>query len=381
MTNNGPVYLDCAATTPLDADVRATMLRMFDEDFGNEGSRTHGYGARAKQAVQIARAQIAHEVSAQREEVIFTSGATESNNLAILGIETWARRAGKTHVVSTQIEHKAVLEPLEELRRRGFQVELVPPNSAGSINPLDIATAIKPETALVSVMHINNETGVVQPIEDIADLIRGSEVFFHVDAAQSFGKQSGPLRNSRIDLISLSSHKIFGPKGVGALVARRRGFDKVPLAPLTFGGGQERGLRPGTLPVPLIAAFGVAAEIAAKDHEKRMLRCKTIRDKVITALMPLNPRFHGDPAQTIPHIVNLSFPGLDSEAVMLALKDEVAISNGSACTSASYTPSHVLAAMHIPAEQILGSIRMSWCHLTPDVNWARIAEKLRLLFS
>jgi cysteine desulfurase len=228
-------------------------------------------------------------------------------------------------------------------------------------------------------MHANNETGVIQPIEEISDVLRDHPVYFHVDAAQTFGKVIAPLRDSRIDFISVSAHKIYGPKGIGALVARRRGFERPPVAPICFGGGQERGLRPGTLPVPLVVALGTAAEVASRNQASRAQRCREFRHELESALMPLGPKVHGDQARILPHVINLSFAGLDSEAVMVALKTEIAISNGSACTSASYKPSHVLKAMGMPDDDIMGALRFSWCHMTPDADWRRIASILTSL--
>jgi cysteine desulfurase len=378
-TNGKPVYLDCNATTPLEPEVKRQMLRFFEEEIGNAGSRTHEFGARAKQAVQRARDQVAALVRAQREEIIFTSGATESNNLAILGLAAFGEQSQRRHIISTQIEHKAVLEPLEELERRGFEIELLAPNSGGWVETETIRAALRPDTLLVSVMHANNETGVVQPIEEIATVLGNHAAYFHVDAAQTFGKLIEPLRNPRIDLISSSSHKIYGPKGVGALITRRRGFDRPPLKPLSFGGGQERGLRPGTLPVPLIVALGAAVDLALKDHAKRAQTCMRFRQGLESALLPLDPKLHGESARVLPHVVNLSFPGLDSEAVMVALKGDVAISNGSACTSASYNPSHVLKAMNLADDEIMGALRISWCHLTPEVDWPAVAARIRMM--
>jgi len=376
MPNTRPVYLDCNATTPLEPDVQREMLRFFEEEFGNAGSRTHEFGARAKQAVQKARDQVATVLGVEREEVIFTSGATESNNLAILGLAEFGERSGRRHILSTQIEHKAVLEPLEELERRGFEVELLAPNSGGWVPPDAVRGALRAETMLVSVMHANNETGVIQPIDEIAAALKGHRAFLHVDAAQTFGKLIEPLRNPRIDLISVSAHKIYGPKGAGALATRRRGFDRPPLKPLAFGGGQERGLRPGTLAVPLIVGFGVAAELALKNHAVRAKRCLKFRKSLEAALLALGPRIHGDPERSLPHVINLSFAGLDSEAVLVALKGEIAVSNGSACTSASYKPSHVLKAMGLPDEEIMGALRISWCHMTPGTEWTKIVQLL-----
>lgn len=379
MNSGHPVYLDCNATTPIEPEVHREMMRFFEAEFGNAGSRTHEFGARAKQAVQKSRDQVATVVGAQREEVIFTSGATEANNLAILGLAAFGEKTGRKHIVSTEIEHKAVLEPLEELQRRGFEVELLPPNPGGWVTADQVRAALRPDTLLVSIMHANNETGVVQPIDEVATLLGGHACYFHVDAAQTFGKLIDPLKNPRIDLLSASAHKIFGPKGVGALVARWRGFERPPLKPICFGGGQERGLRPGTLPVPLIVGFGVASDLALKAYMRREEDCRRFRREMESVLMPLEPTVHGDHGRMLPHVVNLSFAGLDSEAVMVALKGCIAVSNGSACTSASYTPSHVLKAMGLKEAEIAGALRLSWCHLTPNVDWQEVARQLALL--
>lgn len=364
MTNAPLLYLDCNATTPLDSSIREAMLHYFDVDYGNAGSRTHEYGTRAKQGVQKARDQIASLIHCESDEVFFTSGATESNNLAILGMAQHAEKTGRKHIVTTQIEHKAVLEPVEELERRGFEVSRIAPTSGGWVEPSAILSALRPDTLLVSVMHANNETGVIQPLDEFLDGMKDHSAFFHTDAAQSFGKLIAPLQNPRIDLISISGHKIYGPKGIGALISRRRGYDRIPLTPLMFGGGQERGLRPGTLPVPLIVALGLAAELAGKEWKKRAEKCLAFRKELLAAFAPFNPVFNGAPELTLPHVVNFSIPGIDSEALMLALKHDLAISNGSACTSASYKPSHVLEAMGIASDAIRCSVRLSWCHLT-----------------
>jgi len=373
------VYLDCNATTPLEPEVREVMLCYFTEDFGNEGSRTHEYGARAKQAVQKARDQVAAVVSAKRDEVIFTSGATESNNLAILGLRAAGEEQGKKHVITTTIEHKAVLEPCDALERAGFEVTRVSVGATGAVEPDAIKAALRPDTLLVSVMQANNETGIRQPLDEIAEILKGHSTYFHTDAAQGFGKDLEPLRNLRIDLISISGHKIYAPKGVGALVMRRRGYERIPLQPLVYGGGQERGLRPGTLPVALIAALGTASEIAVRDHDIRLDSCRTIHEKTLNALLPLNPRLSGDQSLVMDHVLNLAFPGLDSEALIVTLKDLIAISNGSACTSSSYTPSHVLKAMGMSDDEANSCVRISWCHMTPAVDWGAVAERISSL--
>jgi len=269
------VYLDCNATTPLEPDVEKIMIQYMSTDFGNAGSRTHEYGLRAKQAVQNARAQIADLIHADKDEIIFTSGATESNNLAILGLADFAIESGNKHIISSQIEHKAVLEPLQILEEKGFDITLVAPNNQGWVEPQEIKKYLRDDTLLVSLMHVNNETGVIQPISEIAELLESHDTIFHVDAAQGFGKEIDTLKNKRIDLMSISAHKVYGPKGIGALLTRKRDYDRLPLKPLMFGGGQEKKLRPGALPVHLIVGFGLAAELAKKTirPEKIFVNC------------------------------------------------------------------------------------------------------------
>lgn len=372
-----PIYLDCNATTPLEPEVFEILKQLLIGDYGNEGSRTHEFGARAKKAVQKARDQVAAVVTAKRDEIIFTSGATESNNLAILGLYTAAKELGRTHIITSTIEHKAVLEPCGVLERNGFEITRLPVDAMGGIDPESVRNALRPDTFLVSVMQVNNETGVRQPLDEIADAIGDHPAYFHTDAAQGFGKDLESLRNPRIDLISISGHKIYAPKGIGALIARKRSYKRPPIQPLMYGGGQERGLRPGTLPVALIVALGAAAEIAIRDHAQRQQACRRIRKQAIDALSPLNPKLIGDQSLVMDHVLNLAFPGLDSEALMVALKDLIAISNGSACTSNSYSPSHVLKAMGMNDDEANSCVRISWCHLTPEVDWKAIAQRIR----
>ena len=371
-----PVYLDCNATTPLEPEVREVLFHYLTEEFGNEGSRTHEYGARARQAVQKARDQVASVVNAKRDEVIFTSGATESNNLAILGLAAFGEKSGKKHVVTTRIEHKAILEPFELLEHRGFEVTWISNDDQGRVRVDDLEKALRSDTLLVSIMAANNETGVRQPLNQVTQVMKGHDAYLHTDAAQSFGKDLTSLRDSRIDLISLSGHKIYAPKGIGALVTRRRGYERTPLEPLVHGGGQERGLRPGTLPVALIAALGMASQIAENDHKDRANRCRQVKEAALKAFAKHSPRIHGEPENTMDHVLNLAFPGIDSEALIVALKDLVAISNGSACTSRSYTPSHVIKAMGYSDDQANEAIRLSWCHFTPEVDWATVASRI-----
>ncbi len=374
---NKPAYLDAAATTPVDPRVAELVVHLMTEEYGNAGSRTHGYGVNALREVNAARERIASCLASSPDEVIFTSGATEADNLAILGLAANGMATGRRHIVSTAIEHKAVLEPLEHLGSQGFDVTLVRPDASGRVSAEAVAAALRPDTLLVSVMHGNNETGALQPIDEIAAHLKDDAIVFHVDAAQTFGRETWALANRRIDLISISGHKIFGPKGVGALIVRRRSGRRAPIAPLMFGGGQERGLRPGTLPTPLIAGFGLAAELAEKEREVRRTRCLATRSDALAAIAPLNPIVHGESGPVLPHILSFALPGVDSEAIMVSAKDLVAISNGSACTSSHYAPSHVLTAMGLDDEVVQGTVRISWSHMTAPVVWSRFAERLK----
>jgi cysteine desulfurase len=379
MATASPVYLDCNATTPIEPAVLEIMNHYFREEYGNAGSRTHAFGAAAAQAVRRAREQVAKVVATSWENVFFTSGATEADNLAILGSAIQAEKLGKRHIISTQIEHKAVLEPLAALENRGFEVTLLPPCPGGYVEPELVRRALRPDTFLVSVMHANNETGVIQPLTEIAEVLADHEAALHTDAAQGFGKELGSLKNPRFNLVSVSAHKVFGPKGVGALIVRQNDRSS-QLSPIMFGGGQEHGLRPGTLPVPLIAGFGLAAEIALQDHLERYERCLAFRRDLISALAPLNPQFHGDQDCVLSHVINLRFDTIDSEAVMIALRDLVAISNGSACTSSTIEPSHVLISMAQSQADAAAATRWSWCHLTPQPDWLAIRKKIELLY-
>lgn len=369
-------YLDCNATTPVEPRVAELVLRLMRDEFGNAGSRTHEYGTRAKQSVQRARAQVARLARSAPDEVVFTSGATESNNIALLGLARHGELTGRRHIISTAIEHKAVLEPLEQLAKRGFEVEFLRPGTSGWVSPEQLRASLRPDTLAVSLMHVNNETGVVQPIDEYAMVLGDHSAYFHVDAAQGFGKVDG-LSSKRIDLISVSGHKLFGPMGVGALIARRRGFERPPLTPLLYGGGQERGLRPGTVPVPLVAGLGLAAEIADAERDARRAQCLAFRQRLLEGFEQLEAQLNGDPARMAPHVLNVSVPGVDSEAAIVATKEWIAISNGSACTSHSYEPSHVLIAMDLPESRISGALRLSWSHMTPAVDWSPVVERLK----
>lgn len=373
------VYLDCNATTPVEPAVAEIVKRFLEKDFGNPASPIHDFGVFARTAADHARGLVAKVVNARGDEVIFTSGATESNNLAILGLAEEGVRSGRRHVITTAIEHKSVLEPCAELERLGFEVEIVPVRPDGRFDPERIAQALRPETLLVSTMQVNNETGVLQPIAELAGVMAAHEAWWHVDAAQGFGKELESLRNHRIDMIAVSGHKIYGPKGVGALVARKRENRLPPLRPLMYGGGQEQGLRPGTLPVPLIAGLGEAAKLALRHHGERREACLAFRGEILDALSSLGARQNGAETSTLPHVVNVSLPGISSDGAIKALKHLVAVSSTSACTSHTRTPSHVLSAMGCSAEEVETSLRFSWCHMTGKVDWTAVTDILRKL--
>ncbi|MFB9431785.1 cysteine desulfurase DndA [Streptoalloteichus tenebrarius] len=354
-------YLDAAATTRVDQRVADVVLHWMTAEFGNAGSR-HEYGSRAKRAVERAREYLASTVDAEPDELIFTSGATESNNIALLGLAPYGERSGRRHIITSAIEHKAVLEPLQHLAGRGYEVEFLSPGPSGRLTVEAVMERLRPDTLLVSLMHVNNETGVIQPVAELARELQSTGTYLHVDAAQGYGKVPEDL-TAPIDLISISGHKIGAPKGVGALVTRRREAmddERPPLEPIMFGGGQERKLRPGTLPVPLIMGLAEAARIFDAERVQWEKAARDLRSRLLAGLASTRFRINGDQEHVVPHIINLSFEDIDAEALLVALKDVVAVATGSACTSASYTPSHVLRAMGLPEEAASNGLRFSW---------------------
>ena len=372
------IYLDCNATTPIEPEVVEKMNNYLTTDFGNEGSHTHSFGSVAKKAVQEATDQVVSLVNASRNEIIFTSGATESNNIAILGLKEFGLNNNKKHIIASAIEHKAVLEPIEELEKLGFDVDIINVDQSGRINPKDIKDKIREDTLLLSIMGVNNETGIIQPISEIIEIVKDHDCYFHVDAAQMYGKDIDTLSNKRIDLISISGHKIFGPKGIGALITRLRNFNKPPLQPLFFGGGQQAKLRPGTLPVHLIVGLGTAAKIAKKNFRRRQEQNKIIFNQILKLMKSLNGNLNGDEKYLLGNCINFSIPTVDAEAFMLTTKDLISISNGSACTSSTYEPSHVIKAMNNNENIVKGAVRISWCHLTENkIPIEEIKERLQ----
>lgn len=369
-----PIYLDYQATTPLDPRVVDTMAPFFTEKFGNPHSSSHFFGWEAEDAVEKARSQIATLIGAEPREIIFTSGATESNNMAIKGIARF-HKDQKNEIVTVATEHKCVLDACASLEDEGFKVTYLPVTADGLIDLDELGDAITEQTALVSVMAVNNEIGVIQPIAKIGAICRERDVFFHTDAAQAAARLPLNVENAKIDLMSLSGHKVYAPMGIGALYVRRR--PRVRLQPLFSGGQQEQGLRPGTLAAPLCVGFGLACEIAAQemaDENKRLLALSTRFLKTILSRVP-GAILNGDRDKRISGNLNFSFPGVQAEDLMAALK-ELAISNGSACTSGSTEPSHVLKALGLNDDLVLASIRVGFGRFTTEEEIDFAAEKI-----
>ncbi|GGA44149.1 IscS subfamily cysteine desulfurase [Okeania sp. KiyG1] len=351
-----PIYLDCNATTPLDERVLKTMLPYFTEHFGNPASVTHQYGWEAEAAVKKAREILASAINATPEEIVFTSGATEANNLAIKGAAEAYFNKGK-HIITITTEHNAVLDPCTYLQNLGFEVTYLPVNTDGIIDLTSLKTALRPDTILVSVMAANNEIGILQPLAKIGEICKENSVIFHTDAAQAIGKIPLDVQTMNIDLLSLTAHKVYGPKGVGALYVRRR-HPRVKLAPQIHGGGHERGMRSGTLYTPQIVGFGKAVEVAIAEMESEAKRLTTLRKQLWKKLQTVENIFlNGHPTQRLPGNLNISVEGVDGQALLLGLQPVVAVSSGSACTSAKIAPSHVLAALGRSEKLAYASVR------------------------
>ncbi|XP_059616666.1 cysteine desulfurase, mitochondrial [Phlebotomus argentipes] len=368
-----PLYLDAQATTPLDPRVLDSMLPYLTSYYGNPHSRTHAYGWESEEAMEKARAQVAGLIGADPREVIFTSGATESNNISVKGV---ARFYGekKKHVITTQTEHKCVLDSCRALEAEGYRVTYLPVQQNGLVDMEELERALTPDTSLVSVMMVNNEIGVKQPVAEIGALCRSKGVFFHTDAAQAVGKIPIDVNAMKIDLMSISGHKIYGPKGVGAIYVRRR--PRVRIEAIQSGGGQERGIRSGTVPTPLAVGLGAACDIASREMEYDHKWVTFLSDrlqKTITEALPQVIR-NGDPTQTYPGCLNLSFAYVEGESLLMALKD-IALSSGSACTSASLEPSYVLRAIGTDEDLAHSSIRFGMGRFTTVQEVDYTAEK------
>ncbi len=364
-TRKRPIYMDYAATTPMDPRV-AEKLNQFltpDGEFGNPASRSHVYGWHAEEAVEIARKQVADLLGANPKEIVWTSGATESDNLAIKGVAHFHVKKGK-HIVTSKTEHKAVLDSCRQLEREGFEVTYLDPEPNGLIDLGKLEAALRDDTTLVSIMHVNNELGIIQDIAAIGELTRARKILFHVDAAQSAGKLPIDLSSLKVDLMSFSGHKIYGPKGIGALYVRRK--PRVRLEAQMHGGGHERGMRSGTLATHQIAAMGEAFRIANEEMEAEQARLSALRDRLYNGLKDLEEVYvNGDLEHGVPNVLNISFNFVEGESLIMALKD-LAVSSGSACTSASLEPSYVLRALGRSDELAHSSIRFSIGRFTTE---------------
>ncbi len=353
-----PIYLDNAATTAVDPRVMDKMIRTMSVDgiYGNPASRSHKFGWEAEELIDIARQQVADLINADPREIVWTSGATESDNLAIKGVAHFYSKKGK-HIVTSKIEHKAVLDTCRQLEREGFEVTYLEPDGNGIVQVEQVEQALRDDTILVSIMHVNNEIGTVQPIAEIGELTRSRKIIFHVDAAQSAGKIAIDLEHLKVDLMSFSAHKIYGPKGMGALFVRRK--PRIRLEAQIHGGGHERGMRSGTLATHQIVGMGEAFHIAKQDLEKDEKHITALRERLWNGVSNLEEvRLNGDPEQHVPGILNVSFNYVEGESLVMALKD-LAVSSGSACTSASLEPSYVLRALGLSDELAHSSIRFS----------------------
>ena len=372
--NDQPIYLDYQATTPMDPRVLEAMMPYFTYKFGNAHSRSHSYGWEAEEGVEKARAQLAKLIGADEKEVIYTSGATESNNLAIKGVADFYKDR-RSHIVTTVTEHKCVLDTCRHLEQEGFTVTYLPVQQNGLIDLDVLRAAVTDKTVVVSIMAVNNEIGVIQPLAEIGKICREKGAFFHTDAAQAAGKIPLDVEAMNIDLMSISGHKIYGPKGIGALYVRRK--PRVRLAAMIHGGGQERGFRSGTLPTPLCVGLGEAAEICMKEMDGEAARLTKLRDRMLKGLNAKLPEIYvnGDLDQRIPGNLNISFAHVEGESLMMGIKN-LSVSSGSACTSASLEPSYVLRALGVEEEMAHTSLRIGLGRFTTEHEVDTAVEEL-----
>lgn len=372
------IYLDYNASAPIDDRVLEVMINVYKNVYGNADSRTHDYGDSARKIVEDARGHVANLLGIDKGEVFFTSGSTESNNIAIRGLHRYAEESGKKHIITSTIEHKSILETAKNLKEEGVEVDLIDPEEDGRINLNKLLGQVREDTLLVSLMHANNETGVIQPVKEIGDVLAEKGVLFHIDATQSCGKLVPELKDLKYNMLSLSAHKLSGPQGVGALILRKKRYKLPPVKAITYGGQQEHGIRPGTIPVALVAGLGKACELADAEYEnnvKAYIENKAVVMKLIKE-SGLDYRINGAQEYCMPNTINVSLIGVESEALMLSTKQYCAISNGSACTSHDYSPSYVLVAMGLDEDRISSAIRISWGAKT-DKN--ELAEQVRKL--
>lgn len=372
------IYLDNNSSSPIDERVLAVMVDVYLNSYGNADSRTHNHGEQARIIVENARKQVASLLEVTSSEVFFTSGSTESNNITIQGLEEYALKTNKKHIITSAIEHKSILETVNMMKKKGFDVDIVNPNLSGQINVQEILDKVRDDTLLVSVMHVNNETGIIQPVDRLGTELDKRNILFHVDATQSCGKLVDEIRNLKYNMLSFSAHKLKGPQGVGVLILKKKKYKLPPVKNIMYGGQQEGGIRPGTIPVALVAGCGKACEIAEKEYRENSQKCKSLKVILEELLKKSNVNYHYNGAQQycIDSSVNICFKGVMSEALMLSSKQYCSVSNGSACTSKSYSPSYVLQAMGIPTEDIENSIRISWGPETNEIEFRDNINKM-----
>ncbi len=371
------VYLDFNASSPVDPRVLERMVDVYQNHYGNADSRTHVFGTDAKEIVVSSRKTIADILAVDSTDLLFTSGSTESNNMATLGLLEYAKSSGRDHFITTAIEHKSVLEAMKRLQSHGCKVDYISPDESGRIRPEQILELLTERTLLVSMMHVNSETGIIQPIQEVGAALAQTGTYFHIDATQGFGKLNNELRNTKYDMLSFTAHKLGGPQGIGGFVFKRdRSYKRPPITPIMCGGQQERGFRPGTTPVALVAGFALAAELCDKEMKDHMKKCSIIKESLIAALAGVNYRFNGDQHFCIPSTANISFAGVDAEALFLAMKGDYAFSNGSACNSGSHAPSYVLTAMGLDEQRVNEAVRLSWNHET-TVDFSELSRFIK----
>ena len=373
------IYLDYNASAPIEERVLERMIDVYRSHYGNADSRTHIFGTEAKEIVTTSRKAIADILGVDSTDVFFTSGSTESNNMAIVGLLDYALESGRNHFITTSIEHKSVLEAMKYLQGKGCSVDFVSPDSSGRIRPEQILDLVTEKTLLVSMMHVNSETGIIQPIEEVGEALSKTKTYFHIDATQGFGKLNQCLRKAKYNMLSITAHKLGGPQGVGAFVLRRdKTYRRPPVKQLMYGGQQERGYRPGTTPVALVAGFALAAEICEQESAMHAEHCQNIKNSFLNAISGLNYTINGDQNYCLPSTINISFHGVDAEGIFLAIKEDYAFSNGSACNSGSHAPSYVLTAMGLDENRISEAIRVSWNYNT-QVDFTSLIDYVKAI--
>jgi len=369
------IYLDYNASAPIDLRVLDVMVDVYKNKIGNADSRTHNFGETARRVVETARKQVASLLGVSSDEVFFTSGATESNNIAIQGLRDYAEATGKKHIITTAIEHKAVLETVKQLANEGFDVEIISPEASGRVSIDSILSIVREDTLLVTVMHVNNETGIIQPVKELGDYLEEKGILFHIDATQSCGKLVDEIRDLKYNMLSFSAHKLMGPQGIGVLVLKKKKYKLPPVKNIMYGGQQEHGIRPGTIPVALVVGCGKACELAEQEYLENAVKVHNIRSRILKEFDDSRIEYlvNGDSNYCVGSTLNVCLPGVSSEALMITAKEYCGVSNGSACTSKNYSPSYVLVAMGVPVDHIECSIRISW---GPDSNDEEVVSNI-----